>query len=73
MTTKEASVTIALSSPTPMVSVALDEQPDVFGDALVGIVGGVAEQLHAVVVGPSSQWPRYASSSSAASGSAATG
>ncbi len=29
----------------------LDEHLDVFGDALVGIVGGVAEQLHAVVVG----------------------
>ncbi len=28
---------------------ALDEHPDVFGDALVRVVGGVAEQLHAVV------------------------
>ena len=30
---------------------AFDEQLDVLGDALVGIVGRVAEQLHAVVVG----------------------
>src|SRR5262249_9414306 len=28
----------------------VDEWPDVFRDALVGIVGGIAEQLHAVVV-----------------------
>ena len=32
-------------------SVRVDEHLDVFGDALVGIVGGVAEKLHAVVVG----------------------
>src|SRR5262249_24221561 len=29
----------------------VDELPHVFSDALVGIVGGIAEQLHAVVVG----------------------
>ena len=33
-----------------MVSVQLDELPDVFGDALVGVVGGVAQKLHAIVV-----------------------
>ena len=30
---------------------AIDEQIDVLGDALVGVVGGVPEQLHAVMVG----------------------
>ena len=30
---------------------AIDEHVDVLGDALVGIVGGIAEQLHAVVIG----------------------
>ena len=34
------------------VEALLDEQVDVLGDALVGIVGGVAEKLHAVMVGP---------------------
>ena len=51
---------------------ALDEKLDVLGDALVGIVGRVAEQLHAVVVGAAEPaveiLPR---SSIAASGSAA--
>ena len=51
MTTKDASVTMELSSPTPKVSVWLDEQLDVVGHALVGVVGGVALQLHAVVIG----------------------
>ena len=52
MTTNEPSVTTALSKPRPIdTGVPLDEQFDVFGDALVRIVGGVAEQLHAVVVG----------------------
>jgi len=27
------------------------EHADVFGDALVGVVGGVAEKLHAVMIG----------------------
>ena len=30
---------------------ALDEQSDVFGNALVGIVSGIAEQLHAIMRG----------------------
>ena len=30
---------------------AVDEQVDVLGNALVGVVGGVAEQLHAIMVG----------------------
>ena len=51
MTTKEASVTIALNSPTPIVQRSLDEQLDVVGDALVRVVGGIALQLHAIMVG----------------------
>ena len=47
----DASVTIELNKPTPIVSVLLDELLDVFGDALIGVVGGIAEQLHAVMVG----------------------
>src|SRR5262249_55025772 len=30
---------------------ALDEHVDVLGDALVGVIGGIAEELHPVVVG----------------------
>ena len=30
---------------------AVDEQPDVLGDTLVGVVGGVAQKLHAIVIG----------------------
>ena len=57
-----------------MVSVLLDEHPDVFGDALVRVVGGVAEQLHAVVVGAVEPVAEIAPwSSIAASGSAAIG
>src|SRR5262249_2850802 len=50
ITTKENSVTIALSRPTLIDSVR-SEHVDVLGNALVGIVGGIAEELHAVVVG----------------------
>ncbi len=35
----------------PESQTPFDEQLDVFGNALVGVVGGIAEQLHAVVVG----------------------
>ena len=42
---------MALSRPTPSVSVCSTKSCDVLGDALVGVVGGVAQQLHAVVVG----------------------
>ena len=53
-------------------SVQLDEQLDVLGDALVGIVGGIAEQLHAIMVGGVEPVVEIVSaSSSAASGSAA--
>ena len=41
-----------------MVSVNCDELRDVFGDALVRVVGGITEQLHAVVIGAASQWSR---------------
>ena len=51
MTTKEPSDTIAPSRPTPTIRRELDELLDVLGDALVGVVGGVAQHLHAVVVG----------------------
>ena len=51
MMTKDPSVTIALNRPTPMFQRLFDEQLDVIGDALVGIVGGIALQLHAVMVG----------------------
>ena len=44
-------MTTELSSPTPMPERLLDEQLDVVGDALVGVVGRIALQLHAVVVG----------------------
>ena len=48
---KETSVTVELSSCNPMVSVKCDELPDVLGNALVRVVGGVAQELHAVVIG----------------------
>ena len=42
ITTKDTSVTTELSRPTRCSSVALDELLDVFGDALVRVVGRVA-------------------------------
>ena len=51
MTTKETSVTIDAQQAEADVERLLDEQLDVLGDALVGVVGGVALQLHAVVIG----------------------
>ena len=35
----------------PDIERQIDELADVLGDALVRVVGGVAEQLHAVVIG----------------------
>ena len=51
MTTNEASVTIALKQADAERQRLIDEQLDVLGDALVRVVGGVAQQLHAVVIG----------------------
>ncbi len=48
---KETIVTEALSSCRPIVERLLDEDPDVLGNALVRVVGGIAQQLHAIVVG----------------------
>ena len=71
---KEASVTIALEQPDADRQRAFDEQPDVFGDALVRIVGGIAEQLHAIMRGSFEPMVEILlASSSAASGSAAIG
>ena len=51
MTTNDASVTIELKQPDADRQRPLDEQLDVVGDALVGVVGGIAQQLHPVVIG----------------------
>ena len=72
MPTKDASVTIEFSNPNADVERAFDEQLDVVGHALVGVVGRVALKLHPVVVGIDAAIHRdSARSSSAASGSAA--
>ena len=49
ITTKETSVTIEPSSEMPISSVVVDELPDVVGDALVGVVGLIAFEPHAVM------------------------
>ena len=48
---KENSVTTEFKRLEPDIQRSVDEQVDVLGDALVRIVGGVALQLHAVVIG----------------------
>ena len=73
MTTNETSVTTEFNSPSDLQRL-LDEALDVVGDALVRVVGGIAEQLHPVVIGVVQPVAEIAGpSSSAASGSAATG
>ena len=51
MTTKEHSVTTEFKSPSPIEQRVLHEHLQVVGDALIGVVGSVAEKLHAVMVG----------------------
>ena len=61
-----------VQQPEADVHRALDEQLDVLGHALVGVVGRIAQQLHAVVVGTFQPLAEIvAGSSSCASGSAA--